>query len=81
MVLEFEKYEPVTLGSSYYIHTDKLFTVYAEVVVARNVHLDLPSGRVTRDSRLHLPKVERERITDAIADMPDWCEDSDSEED
>ena len=81
VVLDFQKYEPVTSGSLYYTRTDKIFTVYAEVVIARKVQLEAPSGRLTRDSRLHLPKVEQERITNAIADMPDWCEDSDSEDD
>ena len=61
----------------------QIFAVYAEVVVARNVHLEAPPGvvRTTRDTRLHLPKPEQDRIATAIVNMPDWCEESDSEED
>ena len=83
VVLEFRKYEPVTSGSSYYKCTDKIFAVYAEVIVARNMHLEAPPGavRTTRDTRLHLPKPEQDRIATAIVNMPDWCEESDSEED
>ena len=73
-VVDFQKYEPVAPGSSYYIRTTKLFPVYAEVIVARKVHLEPSTRRVTRDTRFHLEKGEVERIMSAVDEMPDWYE-------
>ena len=71
-VMDFQKYEPVTFGSSYYVATAKIFPVYCEVIAARGVCLEASTTRVTSRTRFHLENAEHARIIAAIAAMPDW---------
>ena len=72
-VIKIQKFEPVTLGSSFYKLTDKIFVVYVENIVARNVILEPSNGtRASRHTSWDLAQSELKRITTGLADMPDW---------
>ena len=82
-VIFFQKYEPVSWGSSYFVKTDKILPVYVENIRCRNVQLG-QIGQNARASwrhltgqrlRLMLCKEERERVLIAMAeDRFDWYE-------
>ena len=82
-VVDFQKYEPVAWGSSYFVRTDKIFPVYVENIRSRDVKLATLSdkARPTRrnpdgsQTRLLLSKDERDRILlDLTKDRADWQE-------
>ena len=82
-VIFFQKYEPVSWGSSYFVKTDKILPVYVENIRCRNVQLGQieQNARASRRHptgqrlRLMLCKEERERVLIAMAeDRFDWYE-------
>ena len=82
-VVDFQKYEPVAWGSSYFVRTDKIFPVYVENIRSRDVKLATLSDKARptwrnpegSQTRLLLSKDERDRILlDLTKDRADWQE-------